>query len=179
MAVFILESIGQILWGFKPNLMAHIVKQNGAVRSVSWYASNRPRYQGILKSAGPIRTHLISTLISTLNGCPYCTYGHAYAFQLHYLQKFNAPFPMDEQALVALHSLPEQEVMLQIERALTEVRLSEEIPILRQTAALRHNAGLAETREDAELLHLISMFSALNTCGINGNVALDQQRSSF
>lgn len=174
MAVFILQSIGQILWGFKPNLMAHMVEQKGAARSVFWFATNMPRYQGILKKWGPIRTHLIATFISTFNGCAYCTHGHAYAFQLHYLQKFDVLFPMDEQALITLHTLPEQEAMLQIEHALSEAGLGEEILHIRQSEALRHTASVAASQEDVELLHLISMFSVLNECGIKGDVAADQ-----
>ena len=79
-----LEQIGKKLWGFKPALMHDIVAQHGALRSVGWFARNMPRYERILAEWGPIRTHLVASVASALNGCPYCTYGHAYAMELHY-----------------------------------------------------------------------------------------------
>ncbi|MEL6880694.1 MAG: hypothetical protein AAGM27_03155 [Cyanobacteria bacterium J06554_3] len=81
-AIFLLETLGDQLWGFRPNLMAPFVVQKGAFPAVFWFLKNMPKYERILESWGPIRTHLLATEISTLNGCAYCTHGHAYAFQL-------------------------------------------------------------------------------------------------
>lgn len=174
MAVFILESIGQMLWGFKPSLMAHIVEQKGAVKSVVWFARNMPRYQRILKKHGPIRTHLISSVISTLNGCPYCTYGHAYAFQLHFLQQRGELFPIDENAMFALHTLPRDDIILRFESVLTEAGLSDEWVHVRRSIALHDDPSLAESSDDQDLVHLVFLFEFLNECGINGKVPADQ-----
>ena len=81
-AIFLLETLGDQLWGFRPNLMAPFVVQKGAFPAVFWFLKNMPKYERILESWGPIRTHLLATEISTLKGCAYCTHGHAYAFQL-------------------------------------------------------------------------------------------------
>ena len=92
----LLEMIGKYLWGFKPNLMQHIVDQHGAIKSLSWFIQNMPAYEKTLKQWGAIRTHLLVSEISVLNGCPYCTYGHVYALQLHYFKATGRLLPVDE-----------------------------------------------------------------------------------
>ena len=49
-----LEMIGSALWGFKPNLMRHIVEQHGALRSLGWFVRNMPSYERTLQQWGPI-----------------------------------------------------------------------------------------------------------------------------
>ena len=173
LATVALEAVGKRLWGFKPNLMRHIVEQRGAFYALIWFVTNMPKYEYILRVWGPIRTHLVSTTISTLNGCPYCTHGHAYAFQLHYLRQYGKLFALDEAAILQLHSLGEGEVLIQLEQALIEAGLAEEIPYLQRIIELRHDVALSNTREDGHLLHLMRMFAVLNECGINGQPEID------
>lgn len=172
-ATWILESIGLTLWGFKPNLMQELVKQNGSWEAITWIVKNMPRYNRILKTWGPIRTHIISVFVSTLNGCPYCIYGHAYAFQLHYLKENNILFPLDETDLIALHTLEENEILARLEAALNKTGLTEGIPYLKRILELKQG-NTAERPEDDYLLHLIGMFSTLNACGIQADVAIDE-----
>lgn len=179
MSTFLLEKIGQHLWGFKPRLMAHFVKRNGSAKSLGWFARNMPVYERILKSWGPIRTHLVSTTASIINGCAYCTFGHAYSFQLHYLKNTGKLFPLNDEQLLALSSVPRDQIIEQLCIALTEAGLQEEIPIVHRTNELMRGSGELDkpsnpNSSDKKILHLISMFAELNACGIEGNVEPDE-----
>src|SRR6185503_18619269 len=104
-ATRLLEALGRRLWGFSPRLMREIVRRLGSFGALGWFVANMPRYERTLSRLGPLRTHLLCLEISLLNGCPYCIYGHAYAFELHYLRERGRLFPLAEQEIVALHSL--------------------------------------------------------------------------
>lgn len=174
-AVNILESIGSHLWGFKPNMMRHFVLEYGALKSVIWFVKHMPKYEKILKNWGPVRTHLVSTVLSTLQGCAYCTYGHAYALQLHYFKQSNTLFPLDESAMIELHTLPEDEVFKRLRDALTEANLDDEIELLNKISVIREQVPAGkQSQEDEYLLHLVSMFSVLNYCGIKRQVTPDE-----
>lgn len=174
-AVNILESIGTHLWGFKPNMMRHFVLEYGALKSVMWFVKHMPKYEKILKKWGPVRTHLVATVLSTLHGCEYCTYGHAYALQLQYFKHNNKLFPLDESELINLHTLPEVEVFNRISAALTEAGLESEMELLNRIGPLREQSPAAQQNQNDEyLLHLMSMFSVLNTCGIKRQVVPDE-----
>ncbi len=170
----ILEQIGNRLWGFKPNLMADIVDQNGGIASVSWFARNMPTYERILKEWGPIRTHLVACITSTLTGCPYCTYGHAYALQLHYFRINGDVMPYDERDLEAWCSLDDEIVVDNYRRLLEESELDGELPILDRVVELRNGEAASDTPDDKNIEHLLTMFKFLNGCGIAADTETDQ-----
>ena len=170
----LLEFIGSSLWGFKPNLMKDIVGQNGGISSVAWFARNMPTYERILKDWGPIRTHLLASEISVLNGCPYCTYGHMYAMQLHYLQINDTVMSVSEDEFVAWHSLEEIEKIKKIRTFLKDHHLITEIPLFDRMLELKAGNGPSDSKDDGYISHLIQMFAYLNTCGIVGETESDQ-----
>lgn len=170
----LLETIGQVLWGFKPNLMAHIAEQHGAIKSISWFAQNMPTYEKILKEWGPISTHLLATEISVLNSCPYCTYGHIYALELHYLKEKGNLMPRDEDDIVAWHALAEPDVIDNFRELINSADLGDEMPILDRMLLLRKGVQKPVSSQDYQILHLVQMFGFLNTCGVKGNTNPDQ-----
>ncbi|MCB9544836.1 MAG: hypothetical protein H6706_02965 [Myxococcales bacterium] len=173
MTVGLLERIALGLWGFRPSLMREIVRQRGALPTLWWFLRNMPRYERTLKRWGPIRTHLATTLISLVNGCPYCVHGHARALQLHYLQRTDRLFPLDDAAITALLGAPAAEVAAALDGALAQAALEDERPPLRRLVELLAGAAPAGP-DDRRLAHLIAMFRVLNTCGIEGRVAPDE-----
>lgn len=173
-AVFLLEAFAKKLWGFKPNLMSHFVRKNGAVQSVSWFAGNFPRYERILKDWGPLRTHLIASTISTLNGCRYNTEGHIRAFQLHYLQIHNRLFPIDDDLFFSLTLLSPDEMVEQLVEVLIAADLSSEAGPLRRAFELYVYPHKAQGHRDERMIHLIEMFATLNECGIEAGAKTDQ-----
>lgn len=173
-SAWLLEMIGQTLWGLRPNLMKDIVQQHGAMTSLSWFAKNMPRYEKILKEWGAIRTHLLASEISVLNSCAYCTYGHVYALQLHYFKENRLLMPVDENEIVSWHSLSEDDIIKKFHALIEDANLMSERPILDRMLLLRQGSGESVGGEDDQILHLIKMFSFLNSCGVNGNTVPDE-----
>ena len=173
-AIRLLELLGRALWGFKPNQMRAIGEQHGAAKALSWFLLNMPRYERTVKDWGPVRTHLMVTEISVLNGCPYCTYGHAYALQLLYLKQTGQLLPVDEQQIVAWHALDEAAAIDQFKSLVQSTELAEYQHRLDRMLLLRQGAELPASKEDHRILHLLSMFGFLNQCGINGKTTPDQ-----
>lgn len=173
-AVFLLESIGKRLWGFKPNFMAHFVRQKGPVQSVSWFAGTMPRYERILKDWGPLRTHLIAAAISTLNGCRYNTEGHIRAFQLHYLQIHNRLFPIDDETFYSLTILSPDEMIESLVEVLIAADLASETGPLRRAFELYVYPEKAIGHRDERMIHLIDMFADLNECSIKAGPKIDE-----
>ncbi|HEV2218614.1 MAG TPA: hypothetical protein VGV88_13715 [Candidatus Dormibacteraeota bacterium] len=175
MAVGVLEGVANSLWGFKPNLMRPIIEQKGAIAGLTWFVSNMPRYESTRKAFGPVRMHSICTLISVLNGCRYCTYGHAYALQLSYLRERDRLFPLDEHEIVSMSRLDEDQAIERYEAALQTAGLVDETAPLRRMLAIRAGESPAKTDADgARIKHLLSMFSVLNACGIASQASPDQ-----
>lgn len=169
-----LERAAQVLWGFQPNLMPHLIAQRGAAAGLSWFVRNMPRYELTRRAFGPIRTHILATTISIFNGCEYCTYGHAYALELCYLNEHGSLFPLDESEFIALGQLSESEASAGIERALNAAGLGADVDIVRRLLALRTGSLLPEDADDRRLQHLLEMLGVLNSCGIRGKVKRDQ-----
>ncbi|MEL6854453.1 MAG: hypothetical protein AAFO83_05025 [Cyanobacteria bacterium J06607_13] len=173
-AIFLLGTLCDQLWGFRPNLIPTFVAQKGWLGALLWFARNMPRYERIRDRWGPIRTHLLATEISLLNGCTYCANGHAYALQLHYLRQTEWLFPLSESEILALQSLPEAEQIDRLEAALAEAGLSSAILDLRRLVELYEQPALAVTDKDRDMLQLIRMFADLNDCGRKYNLQIDQ-----
>ena len=170
----VLELTGKALWGFKPNLMREIVRHEGPAKAIAWFVQNMPRYEKTLKEWGPLRTHLLASEISVLNGCPYCVYGHIYALQLHYLKAKGQLLSVDEDEILAWISTGETEIIERFRQLITSSGLLSELPVLERMFVLRKGAGWPESADDHKILHLLEMFGVLNTCGIKGQTSPDQ-----
>jgi hypothetical protein len=170
----LLEMVGQGLWGFKPNLMQHIVEQHGAISSLSWFVKNMPKYEKILKQWGAIRTHLLASEISVLNGCPYCTYGHVYALQLHYFKANGRLMPADENEVMSWHTASEDDAIERFRQLIHSSELMSELPILERMLLLRQGVEPPTSEDDLKIAHFLQMFGFLNRCGIKGKTGHDQ-----
>ncbi len=174
LAVRVLEAIPRRLWGFPPRLMPVIVERLGPVRAVAWFLTNMPRYERTLRRFGGLRTHLLSTTISLINGCAYCTFGHAYALELIYLRERDALFPLDEHAITALHTLDRADLKQRLIDAVREGGLEAEVPWVERMFVMAADPQQPTSPADARLAHLVRMFGVLNDCGIAGAVKPDQ-----
>ena len=122
-AIAALEAIPEHLWGFPPRLMPVIVERLGPIRAVSWFLWNIARYERTMKAFGGLRTHLLSTTISLINGCRYCTFGHAYALELIYLRDRGKILPLDEHAITELCDVERNEMRRRLAEALQQADL--------------------------------------------------------
>lgn len=170
----LLEQIGKMLWGFEPRLMHDIVAQHGPVASVGWFARMMPAYERILREWGPIRTHLVATVASALNGCPYCIYGHAYALQLHYFADRDDLMPVDEREIESWGALDDETVEAKFRQLLVDAELTNELTVLAQTLQIRSGTEPADSTDDRNIRHLVTMFGFLNRCGITAATAPDE-----
>ncbi len=178
LAKTILETVSRSMWSLKANLMSDIVEQHGARESLKWFAANMPTYEKILKSWGPLRTHLLAVAISASNGCRYCTYGHAYAYQLHWFEQFDELFPLDEHEMTELGQLDQDGVIASLDAALLQTggrRADEDRYWLARLVSILDEPGLATSEQgDVWIAHLIEMFGFLNSCGIEANTVPDE-----
>jgi alkylhydroperoxidase family enzyme len=171
----VLERLGMHLWGFPPRLMAPIVVQLGPLRALAWFAWNMPRYERTLKEFGAVRTHLICTAISLVNGCRYCGYGHGYALQLAYLREHHRLFPLSEHTMGLLRGLPPGVIRHRMAGAAQRAGLHSEVRWVERAIALT----LADDRrptddDDVRISHLVRMFGVLNSVGISDDTEPDQ-----
>ena len=178
LAKAILETVSRSKWGLNANLIGDIVERHGARASLTWLASNMVTYVKILRSWGPLRTHLLAVAISASNGCGYCTYGQAYAYQLHWFEQFDELFPLDEYEMTALGTLDQAGVIGALDAALAHEggrRADEERYWLTRLVSVLDEPGLATGgRGDEWITHLIEMFDFLSNCGIEAQTAPDE-----
>lgn len=168
----LLERAGSLMWGFPPRLMGPAVKQLGALRVLRWFAWNMPRYLRTLRVFGGLRTHLVGATISLINGCPHCTYGDAYAFQLIHLHERGSVFPLDEHEMGELCGQAPAVIRHRLTDALQRAGLHAEIPTLDRTIALTLGQDRRPTEpDDIRLAHLVRMLGVLNAVGTNNGVA--------
>ncbi len=173
-ATAMLEGIGQRLWGFPPRLMAPIVSYLGPRRALCWFIWNMPRYERTLRMQGGVRTHLMCTVISLINGCEYCTFGHAYALQLIYLREYGRLFPMDEFEFGRLLGQQPGMVRRRVEEALQFAGLHGEIRWLDRTVALASGDARPSDASEIWVAHLVRMFRVLNSVGISDRTTPDE-----
>ncbi|MGH3568827.1 MAG: hypothetical protein ACRDRH_22935 [Pseudonocardia sp.] len=170
-----LEGAGNRLWGFPPRLMAPIVGQLGPLRALWWFVWNMPRYERTLKSFGGVRTHLLCVTISLINGCPYCTFGHAYALELAYLRDHGRLFPLGEHAIGSLLGLTPAMIRHRLVTAMKLAGLHVEVRWLDRTIMLALAEDQRPTdRDDVRIAHLVRMFGVLNSVGIASRPAPDE-----
>ncbi len=179
MATRVLTGVSSKLWDLRANLMEDIVDQHGPVRSVTWFAKNMPAYEKILAEWGPLRTHFLATALSVVNGCGYCAYGHAYAFELHFFEQRKELFSLSEHEILDLIQADagsEEARQNLAKRALVEALMAsglpDEVPPMERAFELRETRQ-PENDDDKRLLHLVDMFAFLNSCGIEGGATPD------
>jgi len=173
LASWVLLTIARTKWGLPVGLMPVIVDRLGPLGALRWMVKNLPRYERMLKELGAVRGNLISAFVSMLNGCYYCAFAHARAFELLYFKARRSLFPMDEHQMVDLIVLPDQEVIARLDAAFTAAQMPEATPLFRRLVELKYHGAAPSTAEDAYLAHAIQMFEVLNFCGISAAVPLD------
>ncbi|WP_028927881.1 hypothetical protein [Pseudonocardia acaciae] len=170
--------MGIHLWGFPPRLMAPIVVQLGPVRALAWVVWNMPRYQRTLKRFGPVRTHLICTAVSLVNGCPYCGSGHGYAFELAYLHEYGWLFPLGRYDMIMLCGRPPGLIRHRMVAATQAAGLHPEVRWLERAIELTvAEDGRPTDVDDVRISHLVRMFGVLNSVGIADGTEPDQAHS--
>lgn len=172
-ATWVLEAAGRRLWGFPPKIVAAVVDQLGAFSASWWLWANVSQYEKTREQMGPLRTHLLVTGISLLNGSSYCTHGHARALGLVYFERSGQLFPLDEDEMLELQGLDGFELRLRFERVLRDAGLAEEVSAFDRMVAIATGVAIGELPQDDEIRHLVEMFAVLGLCGVRADVSPD------
>jgi hypothetical protein len=171
-AAIALRAIGRRKLGITAVLMPAIARSLGPVGALKWMATNMPKYERAVAEMGPVRAHLMCSVASLLNGCAYCTYAHARAFELHYFQAHDRLFPMDAHRLISLSALDDDEALHELDEALKAGGIGDEMEMVRRLYALKLE-GAEPTPDDRHLVQAIKMFDVLNACAIESLAAID------
>jgi hypothetical protein len=161
-------------WGLPPSLIREMTIRMGAGATLTWFVKNLPRYEVTRTKWGVLRIHLACIAVSLLNGCSYCTYAHAYAFELAYFQERGRLFPLDEYELVRLRNGTDEELRAALVGLLGDNGLAKEVPVVDRLWGLKFDGLAPANDDDRRMKHLLEMFDVLNYCAIDSRVPLDE-----
>jgi hypothetical protein len=170
----LLEGLGRRLWGFPPRLTGPIVDELGTMAALGWFAGNMSRYELAMRSLGPLRTHLACMLVSLYNGCRYCSFGHAYAVELIYLEERGTLSPLDAHEASEWVGLEPTELRRRIVDVLQRADLHGEVLWVDRTLALASGSQRPVDAQEARVAHLVAMFALLNSIGKANDVEPDE-----
>jgi hypothetical protein len=153
--------------------MPEIAARLGPVGALAWFAKNMPRYERMLKELGPLTGHLLCIRASLYLGCPYCIYGHARAFELHYFKKNDRLFPIDAHHFLDLRLLDDAKIEARLKSVLTEAGMEAELPRLQRMWQLKYEGATPAGGDDAHLNQVVQMFEVLNFCAMDSATPLD------
>jgi hypothetical protein len=168
----VLVSYARFGWGLSASIMPVIVETLGPFETVRWMLKHLPTYEKSLVALGPVRANLVCMSASLFNGCSYCVYAHARAFELAYFDRYGRLFALDEHDIISLMSLTDSEHIAELERALTDAGLQAEVAMLRRLYALKFD-GAGPTADDVYLVNAIQMYDVLNYCAVSQQLGLD------
>jgi len=172
-AKFIITKVINNLWGFTPSLMMELIERKGGMGSLFFVMKNMTHYESISKKMGPIPINILTTNISILNGCPYCIYGHALAFNLYYFEKYNELFKWDEKDFEKMARLSEEEKITNILSIYQEKRINHLLPHFETQLKLRAGAK-PKNQEEKNIKFINTLYDYLNACGIESNLDPDE-----
>ncbi|AEA26270.1 hypothetical protein Psed_4107 [Pseudonocardia dioxanivorans CB1190] len=164
------------MWGFAPRMIPHIVAHKGAAGSLRWFAANMPRYLTTLHVLGPARTHLAALVVSLLNGCVYCAYGHGYALELIYLRDRDRLFPFDARAVHAWAGLPPRALAERMRAVLQAAGMHAEVIWADRTIEMLAGSQPVDAAE-ARIAHVVRMLSEMNAIASAAGVEPDEAQN--
>lgn len=155
--------------------MAPVVSQLGPFRALCWFAGNLPRYERTGREFGPLRTQLLCLAISLVNNCTYCACAYGYALQLTYLREHGRLFPFDERDFAELCGQSAAVVRFRLVRAVQDAGLHADVRYLERVLTLTmQEVPRATDAEDARIVHLVRMFSVLNSIASASGIPPDE-----
>jgi AhpD family alkylhydroperoxidase len=172
-AVRVLQQLGRRHWGFPPSIMRPLVRQLGPLRAVRWMWRAQRRYERTRRALGPLRTHLACVTISLLNGCRYCAHGHAYALELHHLDRTDRLFPQPATTVAQWAGLPRNELRARLRDALMSADMHVELIWVDRALDLA-DGGQPIDDQEARIAALVDVFDTLNAVGIAGQPPLEE-----
>lgn len=162
-------------WGFPPNLTRPLVEEFGTLAAVRGVNRHKRRYDASRRALGSLRTHLVCVTISLLNGSRYSAHGHAYAAELHYLERTDRLFPADAETIASWAGRPRAELRTLLRDLLMQADLHVELLWVDRTLDLADGSQRPIDEQEARIAHLVRLVGALNAVAVAHDVELDHQ----
>jgi hypothetical protein len=166
------------MWGFSPRMVPFMVARMGALRAALWFGRNMTRYLTTLRLLGPVRTHLACLTISLRNGCTYCSFGHAYALELHHLRDRDRLFPVSADEIAGWTDLDPRGLAVRLRTVLQQAGLHVEALWVDRTLDLMTGVRPIDAAE-ARIAHLVGMVGTINGVAIESSIVPDEAHSSI
>ncbi len=174
----LLEAMCQVVWGFAPRMISHIVSRLGPGRAVLWVSASMPRMLWTMHVLGPVRTHLAAMAISLYYGCTYCAYGHAFALELIYLRDRGHLFPVDAHTLASWWGVEPRVLERRLRALLQDAGLHAETLWVDRTLELVAGAGPTDA-DEVRVAHLVRMLGVMTRIAIDAGIEPDEAQNSI
>jgi hypothetical protein len=174
----LLEAMCQVVWGFAPRMISHIVSRLGPGHAVLWVSASMPRMLWTTHVLGPIRTHLAAMAISLYYGCTYCAYGHAFALELIYLRDRGHLFPVDAHTLATWWGVEPHVLARRLRTLLQDAGLHSETLWVDRTLELVAGAAPSDA-DDVRITHLVRMLGLMTRIAIDAGIEPDEAQNSI
>jgi hypothetical protein len=166
----------QVVWGFAPRMIPHIVRRLGPGHAMLWIGANMPRMLWTMQVLGPLRTHLAAMAISLHYGCTYCTYGHAFALELIYLRDRGHLFPVDAHTIATWWGVEPHVLARRLQAVLQEAGLHAETVWVDRTLAIAEGAGPTD-RDEVRIAALVRMLGVMTRIAIEAGIEPDEAQN--
>jgi hypothetical protein len=174
----LMEAMCQVVWGFAPRMIPHIVHSLGPGRSILWVGASMPRMLWTIHALGPVRTHLAAVAISLYYGCTYCAYGHAFALELIYLRDRGHLFPVDAHTLATWLGLEPRVLARRLRTVLQDAGLHAEMIWVDRTLEIAAGAGPTDV-DEVRIAHLVRMLGVMTRIAIEAGIEPDEAQNSI
>ena len=132
------------------------------------------QYERIIQEWGPLKTNLVASVVSNLNGSIENAKSHSRAFQLHFLAQTEGVFALDDADVLILFELRPGDMVEKLAEALLEANLPDEAEILRRSFELYVYPQKASGYIDGKAVHLIKLLNARDGAKCASSVLKDQ-----
>ena len=132
------------------------------------------QYERIIQEWGPLKTNLVASVVSNLNGSIGNAKSHSRAFQLHFLAETDGVFALDDADILMLFELRPGDMVEKLAETLIEANLPDEAEILRRSFELYVYPQKASGYVDGKAVHLIKLLNARDGAKCASGALADQ-----
>jgi hypothetical protein len=159
----LMDAVGPRTTGYTVVFMEEVLRQQGILGCVRWSRLALRTFKVLERHYGKRDVYLVAGLASFWNGCTYCSYGELYAFNLEWFKEKGTLFPISEQDMVDLQSLPDDKGVATLRARLAGPEFADQLRIVDELFAARQRTDLPEDDPRALALHL---YDFVNECSI-------------
>jgi hypothetical protein len=164
--VLALRKGGRIVEGYEVSFLDEALRSFGLRGFLRWMKVSASVWAEMVARWGEQDAHLLAAGASLWNGCSYCAYGHLLAFNLHVFEAGHGLTGLDEARLPALLTLPDAQVLEELERHLAAPPFAHARALVRRQYALHSGVAGVEGEDDVLLRRTHALYAWVNECSI-------------